>query len=366
MKKKMMWVILFVYLLGCGVINSSSMTPTTTQAAIPSLSRTGTVVPTGTPRPTVSPWPTDNPFIVLPAPTSLPTRAPISEMLYIGYLSPNGKWVASTVGSDISIYHVGGALVWKVPKLYPFAGYATFAWRQWSSDSRYLYFSTTPTYCGGSSFEHLHNGDGVWRLDIVSGDITEILAPSYTGEEHRLRSVVISPDERLLAYVNTNFDPFELVIVDVDSGQERKRFEVGKGLFSVGDIVWSPDGTKIIYTAIVVDEMESDWDYPKRVSYHLYLIDWRNGSQNFLINIGWADLDMSENVMDFRGWVDDRTISFHVENTCGKVSLFDVNTKEFTGEVFPGATPRPVFWPTPPYAPSGTECPPLPTPTLRP
>jgi hypothetical protein len=98
----------------------------------------------------------------------------------------------------------------------------------------------------------------------------------------------------------------------------------------------------------------------------MFLFDLANNSQSFLLDTGWMDSGLEENVQRFMGWQDNGTLSFEIEMTCGKVSLFDIYKKEFTSEMYPAATPRPVFWPTPPVTPVGTICPPLPTPTASP
>jgi hypothetical protein len=123
-------------------------------------------------------------------------------------------------------------------------GYSFPAVYRWSPDSRYLYFTNLVLPDGCT----LHaSGEGLYRLDVASGAVTEILPSSKT------LNFSLSPDESTVAYTFHNGQQTVFVARDVNRGVESSvSISETDGSARATEIVWSADG-KTAVVALVHD-----------------------------------------------------------------------------------------------------------------
>jgi WD40 repeat protein len=339
MRRIIVWVILIIPLVACIENNFSPLATYTLQGNTDiSIKETETPQMATLTRkllPTGESTSTQNPFKIPSFNPSYPTLNPIDDYYYPprGYLSPNGIWVASAV-LDLEIIHISGEIIWEMNAREAYQAFGGMNWRgvQWSPDSRYLYFSRSLALDGGP-IRHLYNGTGFWRLDILSGKIEEILPD--LGESHEegiarfgLSVYSLSPNGNQLAYVRLEYFPLELVILDLESKQERKLTIEGDHYGSVGDLTWSPDGNNIAY---VYRYYQWDSQIPEE-NYYLMVIDLYTGTQKKL-------MDMGSPGYVTRRWNENNAIELleYYDSRCSDVYYFDLDL----GEISSMATPTP-------------------------
>ncbi|MFQ5420830.1 MAG: hypothetical protein ACE5EY_10775, partial [Anaerolineae bacterium] len=172
-------------------------------------------------------------------------------------VSPNGQWRVSTEVSDPTPpeddeagqfpngkYHVemvvaraDGSQTWTaVDEWRPWGlGYTVPQPVRWSEDGRYFYFANVPVPDGCAS---LVNGGDLWRLDLISGKVTEI-AP-YIG-----LTMALSPDETKLA-VDASYGR-GFLIHDLEAGNEQPiPLPQPDGRWQISGLQWSPDGRYLL------------------------------------------------------------------------------------------------------------------------
>jgi len=113
---------------------------------------------------------------------------------------------------------------------------------QWSADGRYLFFTNTPQPDGCSVFV---NGGDLWRLDLQTGEIVELLP--YVG-----MTMALSPDSRTLAYYSSSYEA-NFHLYDLASGAEIALYlpDYGDPWQQMGGISWSPDGRHILLIQVM-------------------------------------------------------------------------------------------------------------------
>ncbi len=184
----------------------------------------------------------------------------ISEQIY----SPSGMWRIAycqnpnTGANYTKAINVKNNVAWEVPYIDQegqnrpegmTGGQMNF--EMWSFDEKYAYFSRY--YCcidgPGMLFS---NGLGLYQLDLSTGKIIEIESGS------------LSPNGYRLIYYKQ--DNHEVILKDLKS-QQMKLFKIDDQLEDVGVFQWSPDGSKIAFSAADENWFEAD------SGFILYLID---------------------------------------------------------------------------------------------
>ncbi len=170
-------------------------------------------------------------------------------------LSPNGKWVTFVCLGEgnpgehslTKVKSINGSAEWKLVygktigtnKLRSYGNIYPF---HWSIDGRYLYLAHSQDGDGVWSF---NNGDGLLRLDLLSGKVTEVL-------QYAWYSFSISPKDDLLVYVYNHIDtlgkPLSIRFLNLITG-EKKSIEIEPKFLEAGDFIWSPDQMKLIFSA---------------------------------------------------------------------------------------------------------------------
>jgi len=127
-----------------------------------------------------------------------------------------------------------------------------------SGDTRYLYFTNRPTVDGCGLFA---NGSDLWRLDLTDGTYVQLV--SYVGT-----SIALSPDEQTLAYASVGpGGPTQVVLRSVANGAER-HIDLDYDLpAAAGNLVWSPDGTRLLATVAYNPCLPPDW------THSIFLVD---------------------------------------------------------------------------------------------
>ena len=211
----------------------------------PTLTPRSTVLPSATqgrkvePAPTVSATPLSSPMIWRVASVDPSAAEPDSAER-----SPDGEWTASSFGTYppivMQVARADGSVTWEIT----YAGEDWFeVWLRpvhWSVDGRYLYFTLAPFVDG---FVLYMNGSGLQRLDLVSGEMTELLAGAGL-----LQSFSISPDSTQLVFFRVSEDETWLVLRDLEDGRETE-WKLADGPVQAGAVRWSPDGTAFVLLA---------------------------------------------------------------------------------------------------------------------
>lgn len=201
-------------------------------------------------------------------PTALPTKAapqvtqpeyrPPTETLQES-TSPTGEWIATTLyqvaesGTEsgdeyhqvFTVTHKSGTPSYTVVDTWsPFGfGYTLPQPIFWSQDDERLYYTSFP-YADGCA--PLANGADLYRVDLTSGEVTEILPPSS------IAVVELSPNEQQVAY-QTWSEP-TIFIRDLETNQDLQidiapYMTIDSSITQdmVGAIVWSPDSTQLAF-----------------------------------------------------------------------------------------------------------------------
>jgi len=185
-------------------------------------------------------------------------------------------------------------------------GYSLPAVVQWSQDGQALYYTEGyhPDGCvlfGG--------GSGLWRLDLPSGEVSEVLSASW--------ELAISPDETLVAYTGAVKD--ELSLLDLATGEiQGIKLPMLEGNAQFGRIIWSPDSQRLAFTIAYAPCQPPQW----RQS--IVVVDIRTRTVKTLI-------EKDERLLTTGQWLDADRILLHDQE--GKEWEMDVATgSTATGE----------------------------------
>ncbi len=181
----------------------------------------------------------------------------------------------------------------------------------WSSDSKYAYFYTSLGGSVGECFyEGYDTGVGLFRLDLQTGQTTEIL-PLINGNSVWY-GFSFSPNGRWLVYGIRTLD---LVMLDLMTGESinvahEKDFSQG------GGYVWSPDGSRFAYSTV-----KSLPNNVGRKGYTLRLVDVQTGDERTL-------LESETSCYLAKKWEDSNIllIEYYDENYNGAVMEYDINS----------------------------------------
>lgn len=249
------------------------------------------------------------PVALSPLPT---TNTPVKSTTET---SPDGQWQVEYGLSDpvdggengqiyrayLAVQRVDGSLKWTAVDEWRSYGLGLDypAPLQWSGDGRYLYFTNRPIVDGCGLFA---NGSDLWRLDLTDGTYVQLV--SYVGT-----SIALSPDEQTLAYASFGSGgPRQVILRNVATGAERT-INLDYDLpATAGNLVWSPDGARLLATVAYNPCLPPDW------THSIFLVDVAAATSAPLIDhddrrlttLEWTDTAVARLVgMDGATWLVD-------------------------------------------------------------
>lgn len=193
----------------------------------------------------------------LPKTTSTP-QLPLNQAETI-LPSPDGSWTAYFFGLfqnkdyRLSVANFDDSIVWNIHQK-NFGGESWFIPYRWSQNSRYLYFNIQVSFSGYVPF---YQGAGLQRLDVITGEISEILPNGYLVTSDTVsiynwdfEAFSLSPNDDKLAYTNDadkSVQGVQLVIRDMKTNKEMNM--LFDKYTDVGSILWSPKQDYLILAA---------------------------------------------------------------------------------------------------------------------
>src|SRR6185503_9431105 len=115
-----------------------------------------------------------------------------------------------------------------------------------TNDQSYLYFSlVSDCMMSEPGFDF---SIGVFRWNLINGDVKEILKASYDFDSYsgNYYTVSISPTGRRMAYIFPQKSPLFLNILDLQTGENHSLPLEEKYRYG-GRFKWSEDGTKLVF-----------------------------------------------------------------------------------------------------------------------
>ncbi len=208
----------------------------------------------------------------------------------------------------LAVQQVGGNLKWTaIDEWRPYGlGLDYPAPLRWSGNGRYLYFTNRPIVDGCGLFV---NGSDLWRLDLTDGTYVQLV--SYVGT-----SIALSPDEQTLAYASFGAGgPRQVILRNIATGAER-HIDLDYDLpAAAGNLVWSPDGARLLATVAYNPCQPPDW------THSIFLVDVAAETAVPLIN-------HDAHRFTTMGWMD--TAVARLIDTDSASWLLDVNTGDLT------------------------------------
>lgn len=188
----------------------------------------------------------------------------------------------------------------------------------WTRDSKFLYFMPFPAGLDGGCVAYA-DGLALFRLELSTGNVSQTLEPAGAFYD-----VSFSNDDVCLAYFRTLDASLILNIVTLVTGQTQQ-LPLGEPFDVAGDVVWSPEMDRIIFSARHGDDCDAMTGY-------LVMMNLDDLSQTILLEstseeykpIEWT----ADNHIILGGYYD------------GNLSL-DLTTLEISSYVTPSPTPRP-------------------------
>jgi WD40 repeat protein len=244
--------------------------------------------------------------------------------------SPDGNWVAIQCVNPITeIYNLNNpSLVWSLKyneifgleDEYTNQFFYIIPWH-WSVDGRYLYLSIHPCCMDGGCPEY-YVVAALVRLDLITGEVTQTLRP---GEDNMLYGFSFSEGDTYLAYWRTWIEYPVLNIQNLVTGEEQ-HISLGEQYSEVGDVVWSPDKSQIVFSA-------RNMDYCENMMFYLVMMDLSDLSQRVL----WEGPDVGYHPVE---WTEDNHIILTALHSSGYVSM-DLTTLEIIPYPIPTSTTSP-------------------------
>lgn len=239
-----------VFLVGCGAVNPTSDSTTTSEAGLETK---------------VAQFP------------RLCTKNIVRPEIF----SPNGLWLEELCYSEndqdlvLTLSNKESEVLWKLhykdylPQMefIPDGGLSVV---YWSNDGRYAYFSTYSYASGGGCFKpSSHGGWGLFRLELKNGNITEVLL--LGDNEFAWYGFSFSPSHRQLVY---GVSAKNFIILDMET-EELLEINHEKDFDDGGGFIWSKDESKIVYSTGTFTSISE--------TYSLRLIDAKTGSEKILL-----------------------------------------------------------------------------------
>jgi len=128
----------------------------------------------------------------------------------------------------------------------------------WSSNQKYAYFVRSFCCGGDGPGRELYNGYGLYRLNLNTGEILEIIGTT---------SFSFSADGNYLARFNR--DTRKIFVENLDT-EKYSSYDIYEGFDLAGMFSWSPDGSKLIFFAADQNWVELE------TGFAIYLIDLNN------------------------------------------------------------------------------------------
>lgn len=272
MKKEIYLLLAFFFLLSCSKVTStsseevsSSIEPSATY--VPSLVSTQTSSPTLTETSTTSPAQATQEFLINNYSSSC-DRPDIFSL----ETSPNKQWITLTCytpnGYSLVLIRADKSAKWELSyydllgkERESAEGYIYVS--HWTQDGNYVYINTFPQIDGfGFAFAE---SAALYRLDLISGGLTEILSPRVSRWE--FYSFGLSPNDRRLAYFNLGVRPFSLIIYDLQTGLY-DTISIGSKYTTGGKLFWSDDSKLVVFSAASYDDVSD--------SYSVSVLLWNN------------------------------------------------------------------------------------------
>lgn len=202
-------------------------------------------------------------------------------------------------------------IVWEIPyKKFPGGSVEVdgqMLLEAWSYNERYAFFQRF-FCCVDSPFLEFINGYGLYRLDLNTGEILEI--------EKSWTAFSFSPNGKYLA--RSNFDTKNIIIDNLETEKYSSyaiEFEVA------GKFRWSPDGSKVAFSATHEDWLQHYSD----TGFAVYLIDMNSLTLKLLIY-------RPPNYFTADRWISDSEVLL-VDNSMkskGEYFILNVKTHELT------------------------------------
>ncbi len=225
-------------------------------------------------------------------------------------LSPNKEWATGYCGYDETwIISTDQTAKWTISygEYYGSkvnSGNGSITPEYWTADGKYLYLVIQRGVSGPIYFA---NGWGVIRLDLENGQYFDVLEPLQKG----FYSFSFSADGEQLAYIYQSREPMVLKIVSLKS-EDTKSIVLNPQYNQAGELIWSPDKSKIAAAQAIVDYEGSKPDL-----FSVAIIDLENQSLRIIIQDN--PLEMTPKI-----WLDENTIE--LVDMESKTWVFDLST----------------------------------------
>jgi hypothetical protein len=230
------------------------------------------------------------------------SRADLSTNITTETPSPNGAWIATTLFQvaltsetyyqNLTVTHASGAPSYiVVAREGPFGlGYTVAEPLMWSADGERFYYTNSPQADGCGLF---FNGSDLHRLDLATGDTTELLPANATT------TLALAPDENHVAFLTMG--RLALILHDLTRG-ESTSFDLSPLLEQdenearpqAGAFVWSPDSNAL---TIVVAHNPCSGAWAASTSLYvldvptLSLTEYLNRDDRVLSAVAWPTTD---------------------------------------------------------------------------
>ena len=211
------------------------------------------------------------------------TPSPTPTQIYGLLLSPDKtKKIQSRDWNNYEILNSDGTRLWTFsydnkfgvsePGANPF---------HWSKDGKYIYITC---YHGpddsSNKFRgnHFKDGDCIFRFDVDTGEIAEIIPDMYPG----YYAFAISPDDKQLVYANQNETPVKIKSLDLGTLEENVLFSADETILEVGSFGWSPNCDRLIFSTLDTKDANS-----------IFMLDLRSLEIQPIVNNfdRWLDLE---------------------------------------------------------------------------
>jgi hypothetical protein len=184
--------------------------------------------------------------------------------MYDQFVSPSGSWHITYCkypdsGADYTkVINSNKNIAWEVPYLDSegqnrpegsTGGQMLF--EAWSDDEQFAYFERYYCCLDGPGIE-FSPGFGLYQLELSSGKIAKIESGS------------LSPDGYSLIFHDDN--NYQVIVKNLKNGQTTP-FRIDKDFERAGIFQWSPDGSKIVFSAA-----DENW-FKMEASFTMYLVD---------------------------------------------------------------------------------------------
>lgn len=150
----------------------------------------------------------------------------------------------------------------------------------WTSDNKFLDLVIQPfflTLGGGSIPFYYHDGWGVVRLDLANGNLADILRPI----PQQYYSFSFSPDGKSIAYILQPATPLTVKVMNLEN-KEVKSYSLKPEYNRAGDILWSPDMSKLVLGQAIIN-LAPDFE-PDPNIFSIVLIDLADNSQQLVVS----------------------------------------------------------------------------------